>query len=273
MQNGIGTSGNSRAFVTTSWDDGPPLDIRLAALLAKYGVVGTFYVPTQNKFPVMAPEEIRALRSMGMEIGSHTMTHPKLTRLRKSDAIKELVGSKCHLEDIVDDAIVSFCYPAGQVNAVTRSWVVEAGYSLARTTVAFSIDSDFDPFRMPVSFQFLPHSRLTYTRRALRERNIDGLMNWATLWELESNPVRLLELQLEYIVRHGGLLHIWGHSWEIEQRHLWAQLEDALRCLANVPQVIYLTNSQTLTLIPKHDPFVARDINHAGDEPMPRVIR
>ena len=31
--------------ITTSWDDGHPLDLRVAELLAKYGLQGTFYVP------------------------------------------------------------------------------------------------------------------------------------------------------------------------------------------------------------------------------------
>ena len=32
-------------YLTTSWDDGDALDARLADLLARYGVPGTFYVP------------------------------------------------------------------------------------------------------------------------------------------------------------------------------------------------------------------------------------
>ena len=31
-------------IVTTSWDDGNKLDLKLAALLDKYGLVGTFYI-------------------------------------------------------------------------------------------------------------------------------------------------------------------------------------------------------------------------------------
>ena len=248
MPSGIGDK--PAAFVTTSWDDGHPLDVRLAALLAKYGVLGTFYVPVRyNQFPVMSRAQIQAVRSMGMEIGSHTVTHPKLTRLPRADALQELVGSKRHFEDMVDDEIVSFCYPEGEFNARTRSLVMEAGYKLARTTACFRIDSDFDPFHMPVSFQFFPHSRVEYTIQTVREGNVKGLRNWATLWRMESHPVPLLELFLEHILAHGGLLHIWGHSWEIEERHLWAELEDSLRCIANAREVSYVTNAQTLGLI------------------------
>jgi peptidoglycan-N-acetylglucosamine deacetylase len=237
------------ALVTTSWDDGHPLDVRLAEMLGKYGVLGTFYIPLNyTKFPVMANEELRALQAMGMEIGSHTLTHPNLTKLSKHRALHELVASRHRLEDIVGEPIVSFCYPAGKFNSITRSWVVEAGYKLARTTVAFRIEREFDPFYMPVSFQFFPHRRIVSIRHALKEGNMMGVINWSTLWKMESNPVQLVKLVLEYILANGGLLHIWGHSWEIEQCHLWGALEEALRYIANVRGALYLTNSQSLAL-------------------------
>jgi hypothetical protein len=31
-------------YVTTSWDDGHKLDMKLAVLLKKYGIKGTFYI-------------------------------------------------------------------------------------------------------------------------------------------------------------------------------------------------------------------------------------
>jgi peptidoglycan/xylan/chitin deacetylase (PgdA/CDA1 family) len=237
------------ALVTTSWDDGHPLDIRLAEMLARYGVLGTFYIPMHyGGRPVITKDEIRALRAMGMEIGSHTLTHPHLTRLRKSEALHELVASKHRLEDIVGEPIVSFSYPEGRFNSLARSWVVEAGYKLARTTSSFRIESAFDPFYMPVSFQFFRHWRVTSTRHAIREGNMVGLKNWYTLWKMNHDPVQLVVLGFEYILQHGGLLHIWGHSWELEQRRLWGALEDALKYIANA-QAAYVTNAQVLELV------------------------
>jgi peptidoglycan-N-acetylglucosamine deacetylase len=238
------------AIVTTSWDDGHPLDIRLAEILDRYGMAGTFYIPlSYGRSPVMAQEEMRALRAMGMEIGSHTLTHPNLTKLRKNQALHELVESKKMLEDMVGELIVSFCYPAGKFNSMVRSWVIEAGYKLARTTLAFRIDRKFDPFCMPVSLQFFPHTHIVPIRHALKEGNLRGLINWCRLWKMENNLINLLELLLECILKNGGVLHIWGHSWEIERFHLWGVLEEALRCIANLPAVLYLTNSQILELV------------------------
>ena len=245
-----GVSIKKVAVVTTSWDDGHPLDMRLAELLERYGMSGTFYIPlSYDGFPVMAKEEMRALRAMGMEIGSHTLTHPNLTELRKSEALHELIESKKMLEDIVGELILSFCYPAGKFNCMVRSCVIEAGYKLARTTLAFRTDRKFDVFCMPVSFQFFPHRRIASVRHALKGGNLIGLRNWCRFWKIENELIKLLELLFEHILTNGGILHLWGHSWEIEKLHLWGVLEEALSCIANKQEVLYLTNSQMLDVV------------------------
>jgi peptidoglycan-N-acetylglucosamine deacetylase len=237
------------AIVTTSWDDGHPLDIRLAEILNRCGMLGTFYIPlSYHGFPVMAREEMRALRAMGMEIGSHTLTHRKLTDLRQIEVLHELIESKKMLEDIVGELILSFCYPRGKFNSMVRSCVIEAGYKLARTTLAFRTDRKFDVFRMPVSFQLFPHSRIVLISHSLKEGNLVGLGNWYRLWKMENELMKLFELLLEHILTNGGILHIWGHSWEIEKFQLWGVLEEALKRIANLQEALYLTNSQILNL-------------------------
>ena len=238
------------AIITASWDDGHPLDIRLAKILDGYGMSGTFYVPLRSdRFPVMTKEQMRALQAMGMEIGSHTLTHANLTKLRKGQVLHELAESKRMLEDICGERVVSFCYPKGKFNPMVRSCVVETGYKLARTTLAFRTNMQFDPFRMPVSCQFFPHACSIAIRHALKEGNLMGLMNWCRFWKMENNLIRLLDLLLEHILNYGGILHIWGHSWELEKFRLWGVLEEALGFVANRQEVLYLTNSQMLDVV------------------------
>jgi len=87
---------NKKIIVTTSWDDGNVLDVRLAALLDKYGVKGTFYI-APNKQNRLSNDEIIAI-SNKHEIGAHTMDHPLLTEISvggssKTDyAVKKLFG-------------------------------------------------------------------------------------------------------------------------------------------------------------------------------------
>jgi peptidoglycan/xylan/chitin deacetylase (PgdA/CDA1 family) len=233
----------NRAVVTTSWDDGHPLDVRLAGRLAELGMRGTFYVPLEyDDHPRMSCAEMRELHSMGMEIGSHTVTHLRLTRVSDDVALQEFIESKDRLEQIMGIQVPSFCFPEGKFAKRFEPLLRMAGYRLARTTVAFRTETKFDPFAMPVTFQLWPHSRQILARHALKEGNLQGLSNWTRLWRGESDLTRLAERTMEHIERSGGILHIWGHSWEIEQAGLWPLLEGVLARVANRPGVEYLNN-------------------------------
>src|SRR5688500_744653 len=106
------------SIVTTSWDDGHPLDVPFSKLLSSYGILGTFYVPLNNgAFPIMAEEQIRSLKTIGMEIGSHTETHPVLTKLSRDQVLRELIKSKRILENISGEPVVSLAYPKGKFNS------------------------------------------------------------------------------------------------------------------------------------------------------------
>ncbi|MDP4020950.1 MAG: polysaccharide deacetylase family protein, partial [Candidatus Adlerbacteria bacterium] len=102
--------------VTTSWDDGHVLDMRLAALLKKYNIKGTFYIAPKNReIPAekrLTESQIKEL-SHDFEIGAHTMTHPRLTRTSDAEAREEVHSSKTYLEEITGRGVTSFCYPQG----------------------------------------------------------------------------------------------------------------------------------------------------------------
>ena len=238
---------HSSAMVTTSWDDGHPLDMRVAERLATYGMVGTFYVPLHSRArPLMTTEQLQTLRHMGMEIGSHTVTHHALTRIAPAQARLELRHSKDALEDLLGVPVTSLCYPKGQFNRQVRSLTAAAGYSLARTTLALRTDMDFDPLCMPVSLQVFPHTSLVHLKHAIKESNLRGILNWSRLWRMENDPVTLARLIVDSIQPSGGICHIWGHSWEIEQYGLWQLFEGILQQIAHREHVCYLTNTQVL---------------------------
>lgn len=237
-------------IVTTSWDDGHPLDLRLADLLCKYGLSGTFYVPLRYKgHDIINNNEINYIRKNGMEIGSHTLTHQDLTKLPQQLVFKELIESKKILEEILGERVSSFCYTKGRFNRKVLSQVAEAGYSLARTTVSFRMESNFNPFYMPVSFQFYPHSIATHIRHTLKDANLKGIINWIKFLKMETDLTKLSDILFDHILQDGGIFHVWGHSWEIERFELWNSLENMFNLIANRHGVKYLTNLQTLELI------------------------
>lgn len=235
------------AAITTSWDDGHPLDMRVAERLASYGMLGTFYVLLHaHKRSVMSRAQLQTLRHMGMEIGAHTLMHDELPKLHPDQARLELVHSREALEDILGEPVTSFCYPKGKFNQQVRSLAAQAGYAVARTTVAFHTTMRGDPLCMPVSLQMFPHAPAVHIKHALKEGNLRGILNWSTLWRLEHDPVKLSRRIVEHIQAHGGVYHLWGHSWEIEQYGLWEMFEAILQQLSQRPGMRYLTNTQVL---------------------------
>ena len=84
--------------------------------------------------PLMGADHIREWLGAGHLIGSHSLTHARLTRLTVRDAREEIFASKKKLEDDFGVTIEHFCYPYGDWNESVRELVVEAGYRSACTT-------------------------------------------------------------------------------------------------------------------------------------------
>lgn len=83
---------------------------------------------------LMDRTQIEDWLAAGQEIGSHTLTHPRLTHVSTSQAREEIIGSKKKLEDIFGRAVEHFCYPYGDWNPEIRDFVAEAGYKSACIT-------------------------------------------------------------------------------------------------------------------------------------------
>jgi peptidoglycan/xylan/chitin deacetylase (PgdA/CDA1 family) len=81
-----------------------------------------------------AAQVVEADRS-GIEIGSHTVSHPNLTNMSYGSVRSQLIDSKQFLERLVGHSVSSFCYPSGRVNSTVAWQVANAGYDSATTTV------------------------------------------------------------------------------------------------------------------------------------------
>src|SRR5208283_1908206 len=102
-------------IVTTSWDDGSVLDLRLARLLDKYGLHGTFYVPTKYRYDSLTDRDLKDI-AQHHEIGAHGVNHKDLTRLPWAEMVEEISHSKLALESALRREITVFCYPFGHFN-------------------------------------------------------------------------------------------------------------------------------------------------------------
>ena len=113
------------AIVTTSWDDGYKPDLRIVQLLQTYKLKGTFYItPFLGDLTDLEIKKI----DKSQEIGAHSLTHPRLTKISLVEAKKEIKGSKEYLENILGHSIKMFCYPRGEYNEQIKKLVKESGF-------------------------------------------------------------------------------------------------------------------------------------------------
>jgi peptidoglycan/xylan/chitin deacetylase (PgdA/CDA1 family) len=237
-----------RTVFTTSWDDGHPLDARLADVLSLHGFRGTFYVPVSNRegLPVMPPADLRRL-DQGFEIGSHTIDHCYLSSVGAVEARRQVGGGKDQIEQILGHEVSGFSYPGGHHTAEHRHMVIESGFEYARTTSTFRRTSPVDPFIMPTTIQYYPHTRDVYVRHFIRRggwRERTGLFRVAIM---PGDFLSRLRRMLDHVCLRGGVFHLWGHSQELERFDGWQHLESFLRYAAErVPAEGRLSNGEVL---------------------------
>ena len=87
------------------------------------------------KNPLMLTwEEVSKMSEKGISFGSHSCSHKILTGLSRQEAIHEIRESRETLIRKTVNMVDIFCYPNGNYNAQTLSWVKEAGYQAAVST-------------------------------------------------------------------------------------------------------------------------------------------
>lgn len=213
-------------IMTTSWDDGHPLDFRVADLLAKYGLQGTFYIPFECEHAVLTAPQMSEL-ARNFEVGAHTLHHVDLTQTSDAIANSEIAGSRHAIEEITGRACNSFCFPKGRFGRQHLAMVNDAGFSAARTVELFSLDapSSADGLALiPTTVQAFPHKPLAYWKncaKRLKVKNLQRIIEFRTNQDWASLAIRLLG----YAAKFGGVFHLWGHSWEVEQSGEWQGLE------------------------------------------------
>lgn len=84
--------------------------------------------------PLMTQAEWRTWLQAGMDVGSHTCTHARLTDLDADSARQEIVGSRQALEQMLGCEVRHFCYPYGRFDDTHALMVRDAGYTTATTT-------------------------------------------------------------------------------------------------------------------------------------------
>jgi len=84
--------------------------------------------------PMLSWNQIREMQAGGISFGSHTLNHPRLSKIEADEARHEITDAKSALEDRLGAAVPSFAYPYGDLSNETVEMVREAGHTLACST-------------------------------------------------------------------------------------------------------------------------------------------
>lgn len=152
--------------VAITFDDGYPSTLDIAApILSRLGFGATVFIPTRKvgrkaDFIAAFPERpywptlldwagVRRLTDHGLEIGSHTLTHPFLDELAAEDeerAFEELATSRDDIARELGAPPRFLCYPYGAFSPTVEALAERAGYEAALTTTP--PDGTFSPYRL-----------------------------------------------------------------------------------------------------------------------------
>lgn len=126
-----------------------------APVMAELGLPGTVYVPTgypdtdrpmawdgydiwlgtehEHELGCMGWEQLRGLGAAGWEIGSHTKTHPRLSKIGDEPIKTELIESRRECEEKMGAPCTSIAYPYSDYDDRAVRAAAEAGYRFAVT--------------------------------------------------------------------------------------------------------------------------------------------
>jgi O-antigen/teichoic acid export membrane protein/peptidoglycan/xylan/chitin deacetylase (PgdA/CDA1 family) len=168
VQRRIGSAGNSRPCASITFDDGYAENCRQAIpLLIREKIPCTYFVTLQNiltgepfphdraagrHFPPNKLDELRAMANAGIEIGSHSYTHPDLSQISDPAILyREVVVAGEELRDRLQCPIRCFAVPYGQprqLKPVVFDLARQAGYEAVCSAYGgYNYPGD-DPFHL-----------------------------------------------------------------------------------------------------------------------------
>ena len=128
--------------VILTFDDGYEDNLSVASdILTEHGMKAVIFMVAgrigstntwdadEPQVPLVREDQLRKLVAAGHEIGSHTMTHPDLSRTHEEGVRQELADSKSRIEEVIGRPVTALAYPYGGVDPSVRNVARQVGYS------------------------------------------------------------------------------------------------------------------------------------------------
>lgn len=128
----------------------------------------------QRAFAIIDQGQVAEMLAAGHQIGSHSISHQRLTDLKSFEVEDQIIRSKAIFEDRFGRSITTFSYPYGAYTSAMAKIVERSGYSCAVTTRfghRHALSERFTLRRIAVgSAQRLP--QFVYRLRLVREESV-----------------------------------------------------------------------------------------------------
>jgi peptidoglycan/xylan/chitin deacetylase (PgdA/CDA1 family) len=138
-------AGRARGLVGLTFDDGYLSQLNYAVPeLQRHDFTATMFIisgllgrtneweiPGTPVRQLMSAEQVIQIAAAGMEIASHSVTHPHLRGIDEERLRAEVAESKSSLAELLGQPVRGFAYPYGSMDATARQAVRQAGYDYA----------------------------------------------------------------------------------------------------------------------------------------------
>lgn len=184
--------------IIASFDDGSKEDLILSEIMQTYHIPTIFYFPVhplrvnEPHSRISLTAEERQQIAADHEIGSHTLTHPLLTRIKPAQARVQIESSRAMLQKEFNQEITAFCYPRGYANPQIQEWVRLCGYTHARGVTVGYLEESENPYYEQTTVH-VGCDRKEYAGR-----------NW---YQFAQEMLQQAD--------DNSVFHLWGHGWEI----------------------------------------------------------
>ena len=90
---------------------------------------------------VMTKQQLAQLSSPLVTIGSHSLTHPHLSKIDEDSARKEIEGSCIELQNLTGQKVRLFAFPYGDYDASVIDFCKSVGYEFVFSDAPMQIDT------------------------------------------------------------------------------------------------------------------------------------